>query len=249
MNLNNQNNQPTVEVIKEPVEPVVSKTIEDQSFINEDLRSSFVVRDDMLIKNGRKVTSFESPHKNATRNICDFVIIHYTGSHGTYKSSTDWAADPKSKVSWHLTVGRKGEINQHIDGFRTVLWHAGQSEWNATNVGKLYKSLNRYSIGIEIANAGKLTQNEKGKWVSTYGKVFTDDNVFIADDGTGWEKFTNEQIETVCAVALVLAEEYNCVDILGHNEISPGRKIDPGPAFPLLKLREELHKRDFYKFN
>jgi len=38
-----------------------------------------------------------------------------------------------------------------------------------------------------------------------------------------------------------LIEAYpNIKQILGHEEIAPARKTDPGPAFPLDKLREQL---------
>ena len=38
----------------------------------------------------------------------------------------------------------------------------------------------------------------------------------------------------------MLLKEYKIASILGHEEISPGRKLDPGPAFPLDKLRERI---------
>jgi len=243
----NDQNKVVIEQDKQLVEKIQEAPVRTEETI-EVAKPVFMIRDDFLCKNGRKVTTFDSPHKNVSRNICDFVIMHYTGSHGTYKSSTTWAGDPNSKVSWHLTIGRNGEVNQHIDGLRSVLWHAGKSSWEAKNTGKTYNSLNRYSIGIEMANAGKLTKNDKGRWVNPYGKLVQDANVFIHEDGTGWEKFTDVQIGTACSIALLLAEEYSCVDILGHEDIAPGRKIDPGPAFPLQKLKDDLRKQAFYKF-
>ena len=38
----------------------------------------------------------------------------------------------------------------------------------------------------------------------------------------------------------LLKEKYNIKLILGHDEISPGRKQDPGPAFPMDKFRNEI---------
>ena len=38
----------------------------------------------------------------------------------------------------------------------------------------------------------------------------------------------------------MLINTYNINYILGHEEISPGRKVDPGPAFPLENLRQKL---------
>jgi N-acetylmuramoyl-L-alanine amidase len=56
-----------------------------------------------------------------------------------------------------------------------------------------------------------------------------------------WHVYTAEQIETVKQLCAELIEAYpNIKTILGHEEIAPARKLDPGPAFPLDKLREQL---------
>ena len=52
-----------------------------------------------------------------------------------------------------------------------------------------------------------------------------------------WHAYTDKQIAVVEEICRVLVEAYPIKDILGHEEISPNRKIDPGPAFPLDKLR------------
>lgn len=44
-------------------------------------------------------------------------------------------------------------------------------------------------------------------------------------------------VEELCAL---LVAEYSIRHILGHEEIAPDRKIDPGPAFPLDELRARL---------
>jgi len=41
-------------------------------------------------------------------------------------------------------------------------------------------------------------------------------------------------------LAEVLAREYRLKDILGHDDIAPGRKNDPGPAFPLTNIRGRI---------
>ena len=55
-----------------------------------------------------------------------------------------------------------------------------------------------------------------------------------------WHRYTEEQIETVLEICTDLKKAYNIKYILGHEEISPGRKSDPGPAFPLDKIRDRL---------
>lgn len=192
------------------------------------------------------VNRITSPHKSSGNNVCDFVIIHYTGSHGNAASSNKWTQDPTSKVSWHVTIDRDGSVTQ-VNDFRTIAWHAGQSEWYAKQNKRQYKNMNSFSIGIELANAGLLTKKD-GKWVNPYNAVIADSNVFIDSTGKAWEKFTQAQIDAAFEIALACAQRYNCVDILGHSEISPGRKVDPGSAFPLKELKNKLYAQPWYKF-
>ena len=42
----------------------------------------------------------------------------------------------------------------------------------------------------------------------------------------------------------VLHAAYEFDDILGHEEISPKRKVDPGPAFPLDSMRSRILGRN-----
>ena len=55
--------------------------------------------------------------------------------------------DPKSKVSSHYFIKNNGKILNLVPDLYEA-WHAGKSIW------KNYKSLNKYSIGIEINNPG-----------------------------------------------------------------------------------------------
>ncbi len=47
-----------------------------------------------------------------------------------------------------------------------------------------------------------------------------------------WYKFSQEQIDTVSEICEALCKAFEIEEILGHEEIAPGRKSDPGPAFP-----------------
>ena len=55
--------------------------------------------------------------------------------------------DYKSKVSSHYFIKNNGDILNLVPDLYEA-WHAGKSSW------KKYKSLNKYSIGIEINNPG-----------------------------------------------------------------------------------------------
>ena len=45
-------------------------------------------------------------------------------------------------------------------------------------------------------------------------------------------------------LTLALPQTYCLQDVIGHDDIAPGRKIDPGPAFPLASIRSRIFGRE-----
>ena len=88
---------------------------------------------------------------------------------------------------------------------------------------KNIQSLNRNSIGIEIQNSGH-------------------ENFY--------EKFSNKQINSVKKLLRFLIKRYrvNCKNILGHSDIAPNRKKDPGEKFPWKDLAK-LKLTHWHKLN
>lgn len=191
---------------------------------------------------GERIDFTESPNHGElfNPNLPDTIIIHYTAG-SSKESSVSTLCDSKSKASAHLVVGRDGSIAQLVP-FNAVAWHAGKSQFG----GRI--GFNKYSIGIEIDNAGKLTKsgNNYSAW---FGKTYPESDVIEAthrhqSTPAFWHKYSEEQISAVMELCRCLVDSYNITAILGHEEISPVRKIDPGPAFPLDKMRERLLIRD-----
>ncbi len=54
---------------------------------------------------------------------------------------------------------------------------------------------------------------------------------------TGWATYPQYQIDCLFDVIHVLMDTYPILDILGHSQIAPLRKVDPGPAFPIDTIR------------
>ena len=71
------------------------------------------------------------------------------------KDAINKLTDIKSKVSSHYFIKKNGEILTLLPDLY-VAWHAGVSCWQN------YKSLNKYSIGIEISNPGHSYKYLKG---------------------------------------------------------------------------------------
>ncbi len=128
-----------------------------------------------------------------------FVIFHYTGMKKENQAITR-LTDPKSKVSSHYLIKNNGEILTLVPDLY-VAWHAGVSSW------KNYKSINKYSIGIEISNPGH---------------------------EYSYKKFSKKQIKSIIKLSIYLKKKYKIKSnfILGHSDIAPDRKKDPGEKFP-----------------
>jgi len=167
----------------------------------------------------------------------DTIIIHYTA--GPYKPALATLTNPRVKASAHLIVDRDGSVTQ-LAPFNIITWHAGKSQWKGRT------GLNKYSIGIEIVNSGPLTKsgNVYRAW---YGASYKEEDVIYAEHRNEsikryWHVYTPEQIQTVNEICQLLIDTYGITEIAGHEEIAPKRKSDPGPAFPLDRMRNKLLK-------
>ena len=138
-----------------------------------------------------------------------FLILHFTW--GNWESSRKVLTE--GPVSSHYLVRDKPvEVYGLVDENRRA-WHAGVSWW------KGHTHINASSIGIEIVNAGNR----------------------LAAQGIEWEEYPPEQIEAVVALVkdIVKRHQIRPDRILGHSDIAPLRKVDPGPKFPWKRLADE----------
>jgi N-acetylmuramoyl-L-alanine amidase len=184
----------------------------------------------------------ETPNKSGVITP-RFLVIHYTAGRSA-DSSVAWFKNKEASASAHLVIGRDGSVTQMVP-FNRKAWHAGTSRWGDV-IG-----LNGHSIGIELDNAGELTRKAAGGWKAWFGGHYDDEDVVIArhrndpdsKDASGWHDFPEAQIEALMEVATALHAKYAFEAILGHDDVSPGRKRDPGPALPMASLRARLEGR------
>lgn len=192
--------------------------------------SSYSVRDHLLI--GPRVTYQETPNKSGPITPI-YLVFHYTAG-SSAKGSVNWLTNPASNASAHLVVGRNGTITQ-LAPFNVKTWHAGVSHWDGL------KYLNRCSIGIEMDNAGPLKQVGT-KFQSAFGREYPASQVLFAkhkweEEPRWWHAYTETQLQIALNLSRLLTTTYGLKEILGHEDIAPDRKRDPGPAFPLDHLK------------
>ena len=106
----------------------------------------------------------------------------------------------------------QSEVSSHYliknNGEIVILVPDSYIAWHAgASSWKNFKSLNKNSIGIEISNPGH---------------------------NFNYKKFSSKQVKSILSLSKFLMKKYKIdpKNILGHSDIAPNRKKDPGEKFP-----------------
>lgn len=143
-----------------------------------------------------------------------YLVLHYTVA-DTPQSIRLFTAQGGAEVSVHylLTDEAQPVIYNIVDENRAAYQAGSDSGW------KNDRSLNLTSIGIEIVNAG---------WVDAPG-------------GRIWAPFPEKQIDTLIPLVkdIMARNHIRPENVLGHSDVAPQRKQDPGVLFPWKRLAAE----------
>ncbi|MCH9651053.1 MAG: N-acetylmuramoyl-L-alanine amidase [Deltaproteobacteria bacterium] len=198
-----------------------------------------VVRHRLHDEQGEPLNFVRSPNQG---DLVDhqLLVMHYTAG-SSAESSVSWLTNAASRASAHVVIGRDGSVTQLVP-FDRIAFHAGKSEW----LGR--KKVNEFSLGIELDNAGRLFRHEDG-WRAWFGGHFSDAETLEAthrfeSEPSGWHLFAQPQIEAAIEVATTLITKYNLWAVVGHDDVSPFRKVDPGPVFPMESFRSRVLGRE-----
>jgi N-acetylmuramoyl-L-alanine amidase len=169
-----------------------------------------------------------------------YLIIHYTAN-GSMAQTIKHFNSRASQVSAHIVIDRDGTVVQCVS-FDREAWHCGISRWDDL-IG-----MNRHSIGIELVNWGRLKMRD-GKFYAWQGTELPEsETVWLPRKVDGksyfWHTYTDEQVHACFDVAAAIVKQYGLMGILGHDDISPRRKDDPGPAFDMAGLREYVARKN-----
>lgn len=156
-------------------------------------------------------------------------VIHYTAGASIlgdvrYLEKVD--KDHNISASYHAIVGDGKAIELlQVEHYRA--WHAGRSSWpNISNV-------NGSSIGIAISNRG-------------HSKTQTADHTVrapmpVTGEPMWWEPYAPSDIVILANVCYYYEELLNKeLTWVGHQDVSPARKQDPGPLFPWEKFHQRM---------
>jgi N-acetylmuramoyl-L-alanine amidase len=137
-----------------------------------------------------------------------YIVLHYTSAN----LPRSLALLTGTEVSAHYLIDASPPtVYQLVDESRRA-WHAGISEWQ----GRTW--LNGISIGIEMVNPG------------------------FVDTPTGryWQPYTQAQIDALIPLLKDIMQRHQLPvgSIVGHSDIAPQRKSDPGPLFPWKQLAD-----------
>lgn len=149
-----------------------------------------------------KIIQKPSTHFDERTTSIDMIVLHAT-------------ATVSIKQTFYCLIEKEegGRVSVHyvIDTDGTVYqliadekraWHAGISEWDGQT------DINSRSIGIEFQCA--------------------------AIGEKSFAEFTTAQIETGLKLCKILSDKYHIKprNIVGHSDVAPHRKVDPGRTFP-----------------
>ncbi|MBI6547962.1 N-acetylmuramoyl-L-alanine amidase [Xenorhabdus lircayensis] len=144
-----------------------------------------------------------------------FLVLHYTAldDRRSLRALTGGHVSAHYLIPSQLKYENKEPIIFQLVSEKERAWHAGKSEWHG------YQSLNRYSIGIEIVNCGFKRHFIKKEWCL----------------------YHPSQIDAVIRLAKDIIQRYQikAVNVVGHSDIAPLRKEDPGSFFPWQALYEQ----------
>ncbi len=164
---------------------------------------------------------YPSPNFNERpkETVIETIVLHYTDME-TADLSLKRLCDPKAEVSTHYLVDIDGTIYQLVADEKRA-WHAGVSQWKGRD------NVNHFSIGIELQNEGY--------------EYFLKHNV--------WDPYPLPLMESLVQLLKVLTTKYNIdpSNIVGHDDIAPDRKRDPGPHFDWQWLAEKGFGKELEK--
>ncbi|MFY8273050.1 penicillin binding protein PBP4B [Pseudoalteromonas sp. SSDWG2] len=166
-----------------------------------------------------------------------FLVMHYTAI--DYENS-ERVLTQKGGLSAHYLIPESGDPSYRNGELEVVqlvreqdrAWHAGGSFWQGRS------DLNDHSIGIEVVNVPQCsvsTLGHQGEEFEGVQAVQPPQRFCVFPD------YDPRQIQLLIDLSkdiLARNPDIGPTQIIGHSDIAPGRKSDPGPRFPWYQLHK-----------
>lgn len=140
-----------------------------------------------------------------------FLVLHYTVAN--FPQALRILTEGEVSAHYLVSDETPPKIYRLVDENRRA-WHSGASAWRG------HRMLNASSIGIEIVHPGLVTTPEGDKV---------------------YPPFRADQIDLLIPLIkdIVARHQIRPERIVGHSDVLPLRKQDPGPSFPWKRLADE----------
>lgn len=138
-----------------------------------------------------------------------FLVLHYTVAN--FEQSLKILTEQEVSAHYLVSDETPPKIYQLVDESRRA-WHSGPSFWRG------HRMLNASSIGIEIVHPG----------------------VLHLPQGDLWLPYRDDQIDLVVRLVqdIVRRHQIRPERVVGHSDVLPQDKTDPGPRFPWKRLAD-----------
>lgn len=180
------------------------------------------------------------------------VVIHYTGSVSTAPTVKWLTALDENYVSAHFVIARDGTIHQLVPVDERA-FHAG----GPTSRLHGRTNVNGRTIGIELMNIGFLLDAPDGSKQTPSGIPYRGLSIELPVTplhpvtarplpSRFWEPYQESQLVALVDLTRRLVGLFPDVGrdlehcLVGHDELDPSRKMDPGPAFPWADYRKRV---------
>lgn len=159
------------------------------------------------------------------------LVVHWTAGHRNgLASGNEWMRTSKML---YLLVDGAGQLGQS-DPLNFHGWHAYPSAHKEAT-GSVADEFH----GVELQAAGMLEKVRGGKFRSDFGSTIDPSEVLEVPAKRGnmepgfYHAYSRAQVDTLRRLVLWLAANsphFSINRVVGHDEVSPGRKSDPGGA-------------------
>ena len=149
-----------------------------------------------------------SPNFNERQRPITMAVLHYTEMK-PIETALERLTTKEGGVSAHYLISEDGVVTQLVPEAKRA-WHAGQSFWRGE------KDVNSASVGIELDHPGHDEANG------------------------GYRPFAKAQIDALLPLLARIVKDHDIprANVVGHSDVAPMRKIDPGEFFPWDRLAE-----------